>query len=226
MSKTQKYITLSLWAVLLLTMVGVMAAKFVVPHLARAEPPPVMYPADPYALVDQNSTAFTSGSLRGHPYVASFMFTKCNGVCPRMNGVVRSLQAELPAAVHFVSITVDPANDDAKALKAYAATMGADESRWHFLTGDQKQLEATALGMKVPNKDWPGAHSDRLVLVDGDGNIRGYYHCREDAEVKKLVQDAKTLAKAVTADAAAPTGMTTAATVGGSVVGVAGGPRP
>jgi protein SCO1/2 len=205
MSKSQRVITLCLWAALLLTMVGVVAAKFVVPRLSRAEPPPVLYAAEPYALVDQNNAPFLSGSLRGRPYVASFMFTKCNGVCPRMNGVVRSLQADLPAAVHFVSFTVDPANDDAKTLKAYAATMGADESRWHFLTGELKQLEAAALGMKAPNKDWPAAHWDRLVLVDADGNIRGYYHCREEAEIKKLTEDAKLLAKAVTA-AATPAG--------------------
>lgn len=195
MTRSQKTITLCLWGLLLFTMVGVVAAKFVVPRLAQPSAPAVMFPAGRFALVDQNSAPFSSDALRGKPYLASFMFTKCGGICPRMNGVVRTLQADLPADYHFVSITVDPANDDAKALKAYAKLMGADEARWHFLTGELPQLQQAALDMKLPNKDWPAAHSDRLVLVDADGNVRGTYHVREPDDVKKLVADAKAVAR-------------------------------
>lgn len=194
MTKPVKIFTLCLWAVLLFTMVGVVAAKYVLPLILKAPAPEVMFPAEPYTLIDQNGASFSSATLQGRPYIASFMFTKCNGICPKMNLVIKGLQNDLSKAYHFVSITVDPANDDANALKAYAGAIGADETRWHFLTGDLATLQATALGMKQPNKDWPASHSDRLVLVDADGNIRGTYHTREAADIKKLIADAKAVA--------------------------------
>jgi protein SCO1/2 len=193
MSKGQRIVTLCLWGLLLLTMVGVVTAKLLIPHLTKAEPPAAMFPAAQFSLVDQNGATFSSDTLRGKPYIASFMFTKCAGVCPKMNGEIARLQRELPPEYQFVSFTTDPANDDAKTLKAYGQALGADESRWHFLTGPLPQLQEAAAGMKVTNKDWPAGHTDRLILVDPQGNIRGTYHAREPDDLKQLVKDAGAL---------------------------------
>src|SRR4051794_37114483 len=118
MGKSQKILTLCLWSLLLLTMVGVVVAKFVWPHVAKAEAPPLLYSAGPYAgLVDQDGAAFSSQSLAGKPYVACFMFTSCNAICPRMNGNMAKLQRELPKEYHLASFTVDPAIDTPAKLK-------------------------------------------------------------------------------------------------------------
>ncbi|HEX8914136.1 MAG TPA: SCO family protein, partial [Humisphaera sp.] len=197
-STSQKILTRGLWALLLCGIVAVVAVKWVVPLVgpmlaAAPNPPDVMFPAATFEFTDQQGKPFSSAQLKGKPYVASFMFTKCNGVCPQMNLAIADLNQKLPAEFHFVSFTVDPENDTVDALKTYAANRGADPARWHFLTGDLEKLKAAALGMKVGNQDWPGSHSDRLILVDGDNNIRGTYHSKDADDVKRLVAEAKAL---------------------------------
>jgi protein SCO1/2 len=195
MGKSQKIITLCLWSLLLLTMVGVVAAKFVLPHLNKADPPPVLYSAGAYTgLVDQDGAPFSSQSLVGKPYVASFMFTSCNSVCPRMNSEMQKLQKELPANFQLVSVTVDPETDTPAKLKAYGQNLGADFSRWHMLTGDKDKLLDAAKQLKLPYMDWPAGHSDRILLIDAAGNVRGAYKSTDDAEIAKLLKEAKAIA--------------------------------
>src|SRR5438552_3548389 len=104
MGKSQKIIALCLWSLLLLTMVGVVAAKFVLPRLTRTDPPEIMYATGAYTgLVDQDGAPFSSQSLAGKPYIACFMFTSCNAVCPRMSTAMQRLQKELPANFQMIS---------------------------------------------------------------------------------------------------------------------------
>ena len=195
MSKPQRIITLCLWSLLLLTMVGVVTAKFILPHFTKTPTPDVLYAAGTFTLTDQNGATFSSDSLRGKTYVASFMFTSCNGICPRMNGVMARLQRELPPDVQLVSFTVDPDTDTPAKLKEYAGNLGADPNRWHFLTSTEKQkLLDAAKGMNLPYMDWPAAHSNRILLVDRAGNVRGAYPSTEDDQVEKLVAAAKVVA--------------------------------
>jgi cytochrome oxidase Cu insertion factor (SCO1/SenC/PrrC family) len=195
MGKRQKILTICLWSVLLLTMVGVVAAKFVWPRVSKAEPPPVLYPAGSYAgLVDQDGAPFSSQSLAGKPYVACFMFTSCNMICPRMNGHMVKLQRELPKEFHLASFTVDPAIDTPAKLKAYGQVVNADNSRWHFLTGDKEKLVDAAKNLKLPYVDWPQNHSGRILLIDAAGNIRGAYESNDDGQIAQLLKDAKTVA--------------------------------
>ena len=196
MNKTQRILTTCLWGVLLLTMVGVVTAKFIVPRLTKVPAPEALYPAATFTLTDQTGAAFSSDALRGKPYVASFMFTSCNGICPRMNGVMARLQRELPAQVQLVSFTVDPETDTPAKLKEYAQNLKADPNRWHFLTStDKSKLVEAAKGMKLTFVDWPASHSDRIVLVDAAGQVRGTpFKSTDDAEVEKLVAAAKAVA--------------------------------
>jgi cytochrome oxidase Cu insertion factor (SCO1/SenC/PrrC family) len=42
----------------------------------------------------------------------------------------------------------------------------------------------------------PITHSDRFVLVDRDGRIRGYYHGNDPDDLRRLAADAAALARA------------------------------
>src|SRR3712207_1612544 len=117
MGKGQKIITAALWGVLVLAMVGVAAAKFLLPrggskpadvsvHAPQPHPTAelgVLFKAARFALTDQDGKDFSSGDLRGRPYVAAFIFTQCAGVCPRMTTTMAGLQKQLPTDVHLVS---------------------------------------------------------------------------------------------------------------------------
>jgi protein SCO1/2 len=111
----------------------------------------------------------------------------------------QSLQDEWKGDAHLklVSFSVDPARDTAAILKAYAGSLHADETQWTFLTGKKKDLyrfirEGFKLTAEQDPKGDPGfefIHTTRLILVDGNGMVRGLYDGQEDEDFRKLQKD-------------------------------------
>lgn len=141
--------------------------------------------------------------LKDRILVVNFFFTTCPGICPRLTRNIHLLQKAYnrtamkrnDTIVHFVSITVNPERDSVPALRAYAARYDADFNRWWFLTGDKKALYNYArneLHLATPQGDG-GAddfiHSEQLVLLDRDRNIRGYYNGLDTAELQRCAND-------------------------------------
>jgi len=149
-----------------------------------------------FELTNQQGRTFSRSSLDGHVWVADFIFTNCQGPCPRMSSHMRALQNATDPQVRLVSFTVDPDNDTPPVLEAYAKRFGADDSRWALLTGDKATLnmldqDAFKLGTIGAGMD----HSTRFVLVDKKARIRGYYGIAEGDPVAKLAKDAARLEK-------------------------------
>jgi protein SCO1 len=158
------------------------------------------YPLPDFSLTDQTEKTVTLADLKGKVWVADFIFTNCGGTCPMMTDKMRELQERLPGEIRMVSITVDPDRDTPKALAAYAAEHGATRERWLFLTGDKQSLyDLCVKGFKLPLDESGGtaaepiAHSTRFVLVDKQGEIRGYYSGTEEQDLMRLAADAKRL---------------------------------
>src|SRR5215213_3548790 len=198
MSRGQKVITFALWGLLFAAMAFVAAMKFWPRHTPSDLP--VLWPAAQFSLVDQDAKPFSMENLRGRPWVAGYVFTNCAGLCPRLTATMAQLQKQVPADVHMVSFSVDPENDKPEVLKKYAATFKADESRWHFLTGPKDQVVQVVADMKMPygetnSPNEPILHSDKLTLIDADGNVREHYDSKDPEKVKKLVADAEALAR-------------------------------
>lgn len=144
-----------------------------------------------FELTDASGKAVRRADIRG-PWVASFIFTRCGGQCPMMTAVMKGLASRLPG-ISMVSFSVDPA-DTPERLRTYAAAYGA---RWTFLGGPTAR-ELSVKGFRLPAADGgtgsePIIHSDRLVLVDPEGRIRGYFDPFEPAEVDRLVEKARSL---------------------------------
>ncbi|HKD08026.1 MAG TPA: SCO family protein [Bryobacteraceae bacterium] len=163
---------------------------------ARRPPLEVLGQVPDFQLTDQKNRAFTRASLDGHVWVADFVYTTCQGPCPRMSSRMRALQNATPGDVKLVSFTVDPDNDTPPVLDAYGKRFGADDSRWALLTGNKDTLnsldrDAFKLGTIGAGMD----HSTRFVLVDKKGRIRGYYGIAEGDPVAKISRDAARLEK-------------------------------
>jgi protein SCO1 len=89
-----------------------------------------------------------------------------------------------------VSITVDPDRDTPEVLRGYAAKYGASEDRWLYLRGPVKEVLALSYGgFRIGDAEDPLIHSQRFVLVDRRGRIRGYYRGTESEEVERLLSD-------------------------------------
>lgn len=183
------------WIILVLVM---FAAPFAA-ALSRPTPegPKVFGTLPSYELTNTRGQPFGSAELAGRVYVASFVFTTCPVQCPklmeRMNEVQKRIK-NTSGAVHLVTITVDPETDTPEKLAAYGERFGVRPSRWHLLTGDYEVIEETVVkGFKLAmGKDADNLfqifHSERFVLVDRQGRIRGYYEA-DDAGIDELMRD-------------------------------------
>ena len=151
-------------------------------------PPPVLRQLPEWRLVDQNGEMFGSADLAGEVWVASFLFTRCATVCPRLTADVSRLERryrdEGVEGVRLVSFSVDPEHDTPERLREYARRWRIDLERWSLATGAEEEMRSLVLdGFAVPmgeRLDLAGglvdvAHTTRLVLVDRAGGIRGYY---------------------------------------------------
>jgi protein SCO1/2 len=149
-----------------------------------------------FSLVDQDAKPVTLADLKGHVWVANFFFTSCPIQCPAMNTKLRQVHRALPegAPAKLVSITVDPDNDSPEILAEYAKAFRAADDRWVFLTGDKEAIIRLARdGFKLPATEDPNVHSLRLVLVDRDGCIRGYFDSTDDRSIANLQNQMKAL---------------------------------
>ena len=150
-----------------------------------------------FQLTDQLGRTFSSATLGGHVWVADFVFTNCEGPCPRMSSHMSSLQSKTDAAVKLISFTVDPARDTPQVLGEYAKKFNNDSGRWLLLTGDVvtlNMLDQDAFKLGSIGGD-SIEHSTRFALVDKNGHIRGYYGISDGDPVNKIAKDAARLEK-------------------------------
>jgi protein SCO1/2 len=172
---------------------------------ARPAPVPVLGEVPTFRFTNQDGAPFGSRELLGKPFVVGFVFTRCEGICPRLTDRMAALQRSFGAPgarVHFVSISVDPGFDTPAELRAYATAHHANLSGWDFLTGDSRAVEdAVVKGFHIAlsredSKDPKSIlHGGQLVLVDGRGQIRGYYDSADDGAMAQLERDARRMVR-------------------------------
>ena len=138
-------------------------------------PPPVLSQLPEWALVDSSGASFGSADLAGRVWIASFFLTRCAAGCPALTRALASLQQRYRDSgiedVRLVSISVDPGFDTPERLADYAELHGIDPTSWKLLTGDEQRVrDLVQRGFHTPVE-----HSERLVLVDRAGAIRGSY---------------------------------------------------
>lgn len=130
-------------------------------------------------------------------FVADFFFTNCPGICPIMSTQLTRVQKEFEEFdnVKILSHTVDPEKDSVDVLKNYADMYGAIDHKWHFVTGEKKELYQQARkGYFVTADEGDGGpedfiHSEKFMLIDREGHIRGYYNGTDTTEVNNLMRD-------------------------------------
>ena len=149
-------------------------------------------------MISENGQRFGSKDLKGKAYLANFIFSRCPTACPRMLADLQKVQKRIKGTGHKVSIvsfTVDPKYDNEKVLFDLARKYDANPHVWTFLTKDSEE-ELFALykdGFKVgveknPQDLFDIAHSEKIVLVDEVGQIRGYYSFDENS-INQLMID-------------------------------------
>jgi protein SCO1 len=161
---------------------------------ANRKPLPVLGEIPQFELTNQQGRKFDRTALDGHVWVADFIYTNCEGPCPRMSSRMHAIQKATDAGIKLVSFSVDPARDTPQALTEYSRKFAADDARWNFLTGDPKTLDMLDHdAFKLGNLGVEMDHSTRFVLVDKKGRIRGYYSLGDSGAATHVAEDARRL---------------------------------
>lgn len=168
--------------------------------LNRTLPPelPVIAQVPQYELISENGQRFGSRDLKGRVYLASFVFARCPSICPKMLGNLQKVQKRIRGTgqkVAIITFTVDPEHDNEKVLFGLARKYDANPFIWIFLTGNDKDsmFKLYRDGFKVgveqnPTNMFDIAHSEKIVLVDGENRVRGFYAFEEN-RINQLMID-------------------------------------
>jgi protein SCO1/2 len=171
-----------LWvALLVVPFVAVLAFAVLQPVKVR----PRMGLAPGFSLVDPAGQRVTNEDLRGKLVLYNFAGTTCGVACDEMAQSMAGVQELLGRVdthglpVKLVTITVDPAHDTPERLANYAVQLGADPTRWTFLTGEASRIKnAVGGGFGVYYQADEGGQfklDPEFVLVDGNGIMRANY---------------------------------------------------
>jgi protein SCO1/2 len=150
-----------------------------------------------FSFTDQTGKTITEKDFKGKIYVADFFFTTCKSICPLMT---TQLQRVIDAyknepSVLFLSHTVYPEHDSVSVLADYAERHHADPSRWHFVTGNKKELYTMARTSYLLSSDTGNGggsdfvHTQKFALVDANRHVRGIYNGTDSTDVSKLITE-------------------------------------
>jgi protein SCO1 len=154
-----------------------------------------------FSLVNQEGQRITMSGWKDRIVIADFFFTHCPSICPAMTKNLQKVQAVYKGDKELLinSFSVDPERDSAAQLKSYARRMKLDNANWELLTGDKKEIYRLArnsfMVVATDGDGGPGdfIHSDKIVLIDQQKRIRGYYSGTDEKEMDQLILDIKKL---------------------------------
>lgn len=177
-------------------------------YRALPAPLPVMGDVPNFELMTEFGEPFGSQNLKGKVYIASFFYTNCPTNCVSQMAKLKTIQKRvrgLGQNIALLSISVDPENDTREVLYKYAREQKSNPHVWKFLTGDKKEIKSLLVdGFKVPMGEYKKLenivvegevpdlytieHSEKLILVDINGKIRGYYDTEKN-DINKMMID-------------------------------------
>lgn len=158
----------------------------------------------PFTFTNEEAKPFGSEDLYGSIWIANFIFTSCDTVCPQMTAELLRLQAVLAdegIEVTFVSFTVDPEVDRPKVIKEYMSSFGNEHKNWHMLTGySQTEIETFAREqfqtiVQKPATSNQVIHGTNFYVVDQEGYLINEYNYSETAYIEKIIIDLKDIQK-------------------------------
>ena len=156
-----------------------------------------------WSFIDQMGDTITKEEMKGKVSLVDFFFSHCPTICPTMTMNMKKIQEKVEreclSNVEFISYTVDPYRDSVERLYEYAKSYNVNFDNWHMMTGDQNSIyELGVNGYLVPNQEdalAPGGflHSEKMILIDQQQRIRGYYDGTDGENISKIVKDIKKL---------------------------------
>src|SRR5687768_963323 len=160
----------------------------------------IQHTIDAFELINQDSINKGINDWKEKIVVADFFFTHCPVICPKMTANLKRVQKSFSDDDILInSFSVDPQRDSIVQLKKYAEKFAINSVNWQLLTGDKKDIYKLARNsFMIVATDGDGGpddfiHSEKLVLIDKQKRIRGYYDGTSEKETDQLIHDIKKL---------------------------------
>ncbi|HVV91722.1 MAG TPA: SCO family protein [Solirubrobacterales bacterium] len=141
---------------------------------------------------------FDTASLKGRPYMVTFLYTHCPTVCPLIGAELQAALAELgkeAKGVDVVALSVDPRGDTRSAVRAWLK-VHREPANFHYLIGSEAELRpywnAWHVGPQIAG-DPDSSHTAAIYLVDRRAMIRGIVDGGTQVPSSDLAQDFRTL---------------------------------
>lgn len=161
----------------------------------------------PFSLVTQAGSPVTERDLAGRIHVASFFFTQCPNICPALVPQLKRVQAATAGSsdVLLVSYSVTPAYDTPRVLARFGREREIDPRRWLLVTGAADTIFRLAHDSYFADDrrfgELPGGqillHTEKVLLVDPDGRLRGVYNGIVPFDIDRLIEDIATLRRSL-----------------------------
>lgn len=139
-------------------------------------PIPEGAPALPFALRDQNGTLVRLQAQRGHTVLLTFLYTRCQDVCPLIAERLDRIARRHPS-VRVLAVSIDPVGDTAAATRRYVREHGLGRE-FHWLIGTRTQLARVWQNYNIlverRSRDQV-AHAAPVYLIDRRGRPRVLY---------------------------------------------------
>lgn len=165
----------------------------------------IWHSVDDFKFRNQLGNTVSLSDLPNKVIVADFFFTRCPSICPKLTANIRKFQDALsskdqfkqlnPSFIQFLSFSVDPERDSVSVLKSYSDKYGINPDLWWLLTGPKKQIYDFSINeLKLGLADGEGVdsnfiHTQKLVLLDKEHVVRGYYNGLDSEDLNKLAKD-------------------------------------
>ncbi|PLR66878.1 SCO family protein [Bacillus sp. UMB0893] len=158
------------------------------------------YEIDDFSYQNQDGKTVSLNDLKGEIWIADFIFTSCDTVCPPMTAHMTELQKQLKEEgldVRFVSFSVDPEVDSPDKLKEFAGKYPLSLENWDFLTGySQEDIDQFAKNsfktiVQKPEGQDQVIHGTLFYLIDQNGKVMKDYNGVENTPYDEIIEDVK-----------------------------------
>lgn len=148
-----------------------------VPPAPRSDLETLLWPEPGDLRRDQTGHVLSAGRLTDRVVVVSFLTTGCGIACivriRDLAAAERSLPKSLRERVAILAVTLDPARDDAPALRAFAESLGLDPARFRLLDGDPATAARQRATLRYPaDRTEP---PDTVLVFDRTGQLAMTY---------------------------------------------------
>ncbi|QEY60019.1 SCO family protein [Pseudomonas sp. C27(2019)] len=200
--KKGRRLILSVVAVLLATIIGVLAGSYLTldnsPSRAAREAGIIVLPNSrelpALQLASTAGTVQDTQALTGRWRLVFFGYTFCPDICPTTLAELRQLKKLLPAKtqenMQIMMVSVDPNRDSAEQLKLYLEYF---DPEFVGLTGELADIQTLSNALSIPfipgdtsKPRYTVDHSGNLAIISPDG--RQYGFVRAPLDVKKLAE--------------------------------------